>query len=124
MTAREALDFYRGIFGGSVLAFTYGQFGREDGPAEAIAHGQLTGPVSLFVSDAAPGEPTLDMSGLSLALLGTVDAHTLTAWFDGLSVGGMVHDPLAVRPWGDTDGQVTDRFGVRWLIGFEGSLET
>ena len=24
------------------------------------------------------------------------------------------------RPWGASDGQVVDRYGVHWLIGFEG----
>ena len=28
-------------------------------------------------------------------------------------------DPLQVRPWGDSDGQVVDRFGVHWLIGLQ-----
>ena len=27
---------------------------------------------------------------------------------------------LERRPWGASDGQVVDRFGVHWLIGFEG----
>lgn len=37
-----------------------------------------------------------------------------------LSAGGRVVDPLQVRPWGDSDGQVVDRFGVHWLIGYQG----
>jgi PhnB protein len=27
---------------------------------------------------------------------------------------------LQARPWGASDGQVIDRFGLHWLIGFEG----
>lgn len=63
----------------------------------------------------------LAVSGLSFALLGTADAETLTAWFAALGDGGTINDPLQVRPWGDTDSQVTDRFGIRWLIGFRGT---
>jgi PhnB protein len=29
-------------------------------------------------------------------------------------------DDLQTRPWGASDGQVIDRYGLRWLIGFEG----
>ena len=29
-------------------------------------------------------------------------------------------DDLQIRPWGATDGQVIDRYGLHWLIGFEG----
>jgi PhnB protein len=28
-------------------------------------------------------------------------------------------DDLQTRPWGASDGQVVDRFGLHWLIGFE-----
>jgi PhnB protein len=36
-----------------------------------------------------------------------------------LSEGGRVVDDLQVRPWGASDGQVVDRYGLHWLIGFE-----
>jgi PhnB protein len=36
-----------------------------------------------------------------------------------LSDGGRVVDDLQKRAWGASDGQVIDRFGVHWLIGFE-----
>jgi PhnB protein len=29
-------------------------------------------------------------------------------------------DDLQKRPWGASDGQVIDRYGLPWLIGFEG----
>ncbi len=34
---------------------------------------------------------------------------------------GRVVDDLQTRPWGDSDGQVIDRYGLHWLIGFEGN---
>lgn len=118
-TAAEALEFYRDVFGGEVVVFTYAQFLRVDGPADAIAHGQLTGPVALFASDAGPDDDAVHIVGASFSLLGAADAVTLTRWFDALAVGGYVVDPLQRRPWGDHDGQVVDRYGIRWLIGFQ-----
>ena len=119
-TAREALTFYQEVFGGELVLNTLGDFGRDDGPAEAIAHGMLQGPVELFASDAAAGEPCVRLEGVLFALLGTSDPATLEEWFTALSDGGVDIDPLQARPWGDHDGQVTDRFGVRWLIGYQG----
>jgi PhnB protein len=55
-----------------------------------------------------------------LSLLGTAVAPTLKDWFARLSEGGRVVDDLQVRPWGASDGQVIDRYGLHWLIGFEG----
>jgi len=118
-TAREALTTYGSIFGGTVTLHTFADFGREDGPADAIAHGYLEGPVVLFASDAVGEEHTVRTEGLMLSLLGAADPATLRRWFDALAEGGRVVDDLQVRPWGASDGQVVDRFGLHWLIGFE-----
>ncbi len=123
-TAREALTFYSHVFGGSAEMHTFEDFHRTDGPAEAIAHGYLTGgPVQLFAADAAGYQLPLRCEGLMLSLLGTADASTLKDWFAKLSEGGLVVDDLQVRPWGASDGQVIDRFGLHWLVGFEGDEE-
>lgn len=119
-TAREALSFYADVFGGSAQLHTFAEFGRDDGPDDAIAHGQLVdGPVVLFGADAAGDEPPVRCEGMMLSLLGTVDASRLREWFSRLSDGGRVVDDLQRRPWGDVDGQVVDRYGLHWLIGFE-----
>ena len=119
-TAREALAFYGEVFGCSVVLHTFGEFGRSDGPADAVAHGGLRdGPVELFAADAGTGEPSLRCEGVMLSLLGAAAPHVLRQWFVALAAGGRVVDDLQERPWGAVDGQVVDRFGLRWLIGFE-----
>jgi PhnB protein len=120
-TAREALTFYGSVFGCTVRLHTFAEFHRDDGPADAIAHGYLSdGPVALFGADAAGDQLPSPRDGMMLALLGTAPASTLTQWFADLAEGGQVVDDLQARPWGASDGQVIDRHGVRWLIGFEG----
>jgi PhnB protein len=119
-TARDALTFYQQVFGGEVSLHTFADFSRADGPADAIAHGILNGPVSLFASDAATGEESfVTTSGLMFALLGVADASTLRRWFQELSENGTIIDDLQTRAWGASDGQVRDKFGILWLIGFE-----
>ena len=119
-TAREALNFYGTVFGCRVHLHSFVEFGRTDGPPDAIAHGYLSdGPVTIFASDVAGDEAPLRTEGLMLSLLGTAPASTLRQWFSDLSDGGRVVDDLQVRPWGAFDGQVIDRHGVHWLIGFE-----
>ena len=120
-TARDALTFYGDVFGCRVQLHTFEEFGRADGPADAIAHGYLAdGPVVLFAADAVGDEATLRCEGMMLSLLGTASPATLQAWFRGLSDGGRVVDELQERPWGDSDGHVVDRYGLHWLIGFQG----
>lgn len=120
-TAREALTFYGDVFGGSVQLHTFAEFHRTDGPADAVAHGGLhEGPIRLFGSDVAGDEPPVHCEGLMLSLLGSAAPSTLKKWFSRLSEGGHVVDDLQKRSWGASDGRVIDRFGLHWLIGFEG----
>jgi PhnB protein len=118
--AAEALELYRSVFGGELHTMDYAQAGRHDGPRDAIAHGQLIGPVAIAGADAGADDDAVQMSGMFLSLLGAADATTLTSWFDQLSAGGRVIDALQKRPWGDYDGTLVDRYGIRWLIGFQG----
>lgn len=118
-TAREALSFYAKVFGGELSLHTYEDFSRSDGPPDAIAHGVLNGTVALAGSDAPSGGETVRLEGVMLSLLGTAEPAVLHEWFDKLSIEGRIVDPLSPKPWGASDGQVIDRHGLHWLIGYE-----
>ena len=118
-TAREALGFYADVFGGELSLYTNEDFGRSDGTPNAIAHGVLSGVVAMAGSDAAAGQKSVRFEGIMLSLLGTAEPAVLHDWFDRLAVDGHVVDPLAPKPWGASDGQVIDRHGLHWLIGYE-----
>jgi PhnB protein len=120
-TARDVLTFYGDVFGSGVQLHTFEEFNRTDGPADAIAHGYLVdGPVALFAADVTGDEPSFRCEGMMLSLLGMAPPPTLRKWFSSLSEGGRVVEDLQKRPWGASDGQVVDRYGLYWLIGFEG----
>ena len=65
-------------------------------------------------------EPPFRSEGMMLALLGTADPVDAAPVVHCLAEGGRVVDDLQTRPWGASDGQVIDRYGLHWLIGFEG----
>jgi PhnB protein len=120
-TAREVLTFYGDVFGCEVQLHTFIEFNRTDGPADAIAHGYLTGgPVELFAADVPGDEQPFRCDAMMLSLLGTAQPSTMRDWFSVLADGGRVVDDLQERPWGASDGQLIDRYGLHWLIGFEG----
>ena len=121
--AADALRFYHGVFGGELELHTFADFGRTDGPGEAIAHGILSGPVEIFGSDVAGDGRPVQIDGMMLALLGSAAPDVLAGWFTALAEGGQVVDPLQQREWGDSDGTVRDRFGVTWLVGYQGEAD-
>ena len=119
-TARAALELYAETFGATAQLHTFAEFGREDGSPELIAHGEVHTPnLSLFAADAGTGEDSFVARGIMFSLLGTAEPATLHAWFDRLSQDAVMVQPLEQRPWGACDGQVVDRFGVHWLIGYQ-----
>ena len=118
-TAREALTFYGEVFGCAVQLHTFAEFNRADGRPMPLPTATSGGPVALFGADVSGDEPPFRSEGMMLAFLGTAAPSALRDWFSRLSEGGRVVDDLQTRPWGASDGQVIDRYGLHWLIGFE-----
>lgn len=122
--AAEALEFYRTVFGGSVQVMKFADMpdmpGNSPELADLVMHGQVNGEhgVTLMASDqpASMGPATNGTVSLS-----GDDEAVLRGWWDALSDGADVTMPLNQAPWGDSFGQLTDRFGVRWMVNISGS---
>ena len=116
--AREAMQFYRSVLGGELQVMTFGDVGGGGGeyPDDGVMHAFLrtSDGLELMASDGHDPDAT-GPDRLSLSVSGD-DEATLTRWFQALAEGGQVDVPLAGQVWGDTFGQVTDRFGMRWLV--------
>ena len=117
-TARQALEFYRGVFGGELSMSTYGEAGGAGGPdADKIMHGQLETPAgyTLMVSDAPAGMEHSEGANISISLSGD-DVDELRGYFTALAEGGTVTMPLEKQMWGDEFGMCVDPFGVAWMV--------
>jgi len=123
--AREALDFYASVFGGVPTYSSYSEFGMGgDGEGDKVMHGQLETPhgLLLMAADRPDSFPLETENAISLSLFGgSEDEDRLTGWFAALADGGAVHEPLAKAPWGDSFGQLDDRFGIHWMVNIGGT---
>ncbi len=116
--AREAMEFYKGVFGGSLTLSTFGEFGAEDSPAaDKIMHAQLETDrgYTLMASDLPPGMEHTPGNNIAVSLSGD-DADELRGYWERLSEGGQVSMPLEKQVWGDEFGMCVDRFGVAWMV--------
>lgn len=116
--ARQAMEFYREVFGGELSMSTFGEAGGADGPdADKIMHAQLETPAgyTIMASDAPTGMEHSEGSSLSISLSGD-DGDELRRYFSGLSDGGQVTMPLEKQMWGDEFGMCVDRFGIAWMV--------
>jgi PhnB protein len=119
--AAEALAFYQSVLGGELNLSRFGDFGGPAEIADQVMHGQLETPAgfTLMASDTPPGMERSEIGGITISLSGD-DVEDLRGWFDGLAAGGTVLMPLEKQMWGDVFGQLTDRFGVSWLVNISG----
>jgi PhnB protein len=119
--AREAMDFYAGVFGGDLHVNTFGEYGMEGDGADKIMHGMLEtdNGFTIMGADNPPGMDLTTGNNMSVSLSGD-DTDLLTGYWEKLSDGGIVMMPLEKQMWGDVFGMCTDRFGVSWLVNIAG----
>ena len=117
--ARQAMEFYESVFGGTLNVSTFGEFQAAEDPSEEdlVMHADLegTGGIRFMAADTPKRMEYTPGSNISMSLSGEDEAQ-LTGYFDKLADGGSVMMPLTKAQWGDTFGMCTDRFGVRWLV--------
>ena len=124
--AREAMEFYKSVFGGELEISTFGDMQASEDPAEKdlVMHSALTTPsgYTLMGSDTPKSMEHSETSNISVSLSGDSDSEAeLSGFFAKLADGGTVTMPLDKAPWGDSFGMCIDRFGTLWLVNISGS---
>lgn len=118
----EALNFYARVLDGKA---TIRQ--RYDNPAmnapeefrDKVLHASLEfGPVTILASDIMKqrqGTPTSGTGDAALSL-DVTDSNEGKRIFDLLAEGGKQGVPFEKQFWGGWHGNLTDRYGVRWMV--------
>jgi PhnB protein len=116
---RQAMEFYKSIFGGKLTISTFKEFHASQDPSEdnKIMHAVLEADngITFMASDTPSRMEYKPGTNYSMSLSGDNEAE-LRSYFDKLSAGGKVTMPLEKATWGDMFGMVTDKFGVPWLV--------
>jgi PhnB protein len=116
--ARQAMEFYKSVFGGELTLSTFGENGMADSPdASKVMHAQLKTDAGyrLMASDRPSHIEPEKMAGASISLSGD-DGDALRGYWEKLSAAGTVVMPLEKQAWGDEFGMCTDQFGVPWMV--------
>ncbi len=116
--AREAMEFYKGVFGGTLTLNTFGESGAQDTPdADKIMHGMLEtdSGFTLMGADTPPGMEHNPGTNIAVSLSGD-DGDELRGYWEKLSGGGNVSVPLEKQSWGDEFGMCADEYGIAWMV--------
>ncbi|MFP9100585.1 VOC family protein [Flavobacterium sp. RHBU_24] len=127
--AEEAFMFYKSVFGGEFAALSrFKDLSSPDYTApekeeNKILHVSLpVGGESFLMGSDVPEilgrvNENENRSKISITAASKAEADTL---FNGLSAGGAVEMPIADSPWGSYFGMFRDKFGIEWMVSFEG----
>lgn len=117
-TAREAMEFYKTVFGGELTMSTFKDaHSPHAADGDKIMHAMLEADNGIVVmaSDTAEGIQHTSGTEISISLSGDNEKE-LRGYWDKLSEKAKTIMPLDKAPWGDTFGMLTDRFGIKWLV--------
>lgn len=116
--ARQAMEFYQGVFGGTLSVNTFAEFGAQDSPdADKLMHAMLetdSGYI-LMAADTPTGMEHKPGTNITVSLSGDDDAQ-LRGYWERLSEAGSVSIPLERQMWGDVFGMCVDKFGIPWMV--------
>jgi len=120
---REAMEFYKTVFGGKLTMNTFKELHASQTPDEdnKIMHSMLEADngITFMASDTPDRMEYKVGTNYSMSLSGDNEAE-LKGYFEKLLVGGNVTMPLEKASWGDTFGMLVDKFGVPWLVNIAG----
>ncbi len=120
-TARQALEFYRTVFGGTLTISTFGEMGASGPDADRVMHGMLETDLGYTIMGA---DVTSQMeyhapAGFSVSISGD-DGSAMRGYWEQLTSAGTTIMPLQKQVWGDEFGMCTDQFGVPWMVNISG----
>ena len=109
--------------GGRLDMNTFKEFQASQDPSEddKIMHSMLEAEngITFMAADTPNSMEYRPGTNMSMSLSGD-NAAELRGYFEKLSAGGTVAQPLTEAPWGDTFGMCTDKFGVNWMVNIIG----
>ena len=120
----EAMDFYKGALGAEIafmMRFKESPEPENNPPGmdEKIMHANLKiGEQCIMMSDGC-GDGAAKFEGISLSICPDSEDEAQRI-FDALSEGGEITMPLGKTFWAQCFGMVKDKFGVQWMVNFEG----
>ena len=125
-TTRQALEFYKDVIGGELQIMTIGETpwaqdapGVDASKSTKVMHASLTkGSWILMAADMMESDTFTPGDTVSLCLVCDSKAE-IEKIYQRLSEGGDVFSPLDRAPFG-WFASVTDRFGVDWMLQYQG----
>jgi len=127
-TTEEAFNFYKSVFGGE-FAFLQ-RFGDNPGTCEGMVEGDKNlimhvslpiGKGNMLMGTDAPesmGFKLVEGSNIYICISPDSEEEA-NKLFNGLAEGGKINQKLEKMFWGAIYGDLTDKFGIKWMVNYQ-----
>ena len=122
--ARQAMEFYKTVFGGKLTITTFKEYQMSQDPSQddLVMHSSLEADNGImFMASDTPDFMEYKPGATINMILNGDNEEELRGYWEKLSVGGKINQPLEKAPWGDSYGMLTDQFGINWMVNIEGN---
>ncbi len=118
--ARAALEFYRSVFGGEIAVITYkdAHSVTDEAEADQVMWGQVESAEGFrLMAYDVPGHTSWNPGEKPYFVSVRGDSvEQVTAYWEGLSEGAEIVQPLGASAWAQVYGMLKDRFGLTWVL--------
>lgn len=117
--AKNAMDFYKSVFGGELTSQTFAEIPGYEGKEEnkdKIMHAQLESDGFTVMASDSMDDAIKGGNQICLTFVSNDDARMTDIYTKLSSEGGKVIDELSEKFWGDKFGVVEDKFGITWMF--------
>lgn len=119
---REAMQFYQGCLGGELSFQTIGESPLSESMPkkmrDCILHATLSNDALLLMASDMLGSAGLIKGNTVSLSLNCNSEEELNNCYIHLSAGGSITHSLELTNWGARFGNLTDQFGIHWLLQF------
>jgi len=127
--AEEAFNFYKSVFGGEfskIMRFkdlASDDFTVAENEANKIMHIALPVGKSFLMANDVPEimGRTNENENRSKIVITAASKEEADKLYNGLSAGGQIEMPISDSPWGTYFGMFRDKYGIEWMIEFDGN---
>jgi PhnB protein len=127
--AEEAFTFYKSVFGGEFAKVVrFKDIAKEEFPVSETEENKIMhialpiGKSNMLIANDIPefmGKVN-EQENRSKISISTESKEEADKLFNGLSTGGEIEMPITDSPWGTYFGMFRDKYGIEWIVEFDG----
>ena len=122
----EAFKFYQSVFGGELNIMRFSETPQQDNVPSAVRDKVMHASLPIGKNDYIMATDACEEMGFNVIhgnnyyiCISPDSKEEADKFFNGLAEGGEINTPLQDMFWGAYYGDLTDKFGIKWMVNYQ-----